>query len=112
MFMLIIDKHDMKNIIRQTKNFIKIYIEKDIIDEDSFTQLSLDSSIESTHNKEISSRDGDHSGKGLSAVSKFETKPVIMESQEIVSLKLFGRILTILGWNKQSKHQVDADTGS
>lgn len=44
MFMLILDSHDMKNVIKATKNFIKIYIEKDIIEEDSFTQFSVDSS--------------------------------------------------------------------
>jgi hypothetical protein len=44
MFMLVLDEKDMKSIISQTKNFIKIYIEKDIVEDDSFTKMSLNSS--------------------------------------------------------------------
>lgn len=70
MFMLILDSHDMKNVIKATKNFIKIYIEKDIIEEDSFTQFSVDSSNYSDSVQEKTSKD--HNSGPSSFVSKHD----------------------------------------
>lgn len=62
-FMLLIDQEDVQQVIRRTKRFIKVYIEKDIILEDSLIQYT---NLDSSNLQSIFSEQGQDTLKDMS----------------------------------------------
>lgn len=61
--MLLIDQEDVQQVIRRTKRFIKVYIEKDIILEDSLIQYT---NLDSSNLQSIFSEQGQDTLKDMS----------------------------------------------